>query len=391
MNSVLKKISIIQGLTVTFILIVAIFSITVIVRSFIISNIQVDFQQRVKDVKATFEVLNESIQESAKSASNVLSSKVSNIEIDYDKTIEINSVKTPTLTSNGQIINKNNDLIDQFTKITGAVATVFVKQDNDFFRIATSLQKADGSRAMGTFLTDKSPAFEKIMKKEKYMGSAKLFGKNYMTVYEPIIKNGEVIGILFIGYNFDSLYSILEQNLGKIKFGDTGYLFTLDTKESIFTMHPSLKNKKVEELVDVESQNIFKEIIKQKEGVVIYNFKEQSNINERITAYTTFSDWNIVIGTSTNLEELLKLNNSLRNYLIIGGIFLLLILLSISYFIIIKTVNKPLVIINKGLNDFFDYLNREKNEVHLINIDTNDEFGQMANVLNDNIEKTKKV
>ena len=191
-------------------------------------------------------------------------------------TIEINSIKTPTLTSNGQIINKNNDLIDQFTKITGAVATVFVKQDNDFFRIATSLQKADGSRAMGTFLTNKSPAFEKIMNKEKYIGSAKLFGKNYMTVYDPIIKNGEVVGILFIGYNFDSLYSILEQNLGKTKFAETGYLFTLDTKESLFTMHPTLKNKKIEELTDVDSQNIFKEIIKQKEGVVIYDFKEQN-------------------------------------------------------------------------------------------------------------------
>ena len=390
MDSVVKKISIFQGLAVALILVVAIFTITVVVRNSIVSDIQSDFQQRVKDVKATFEVLNESIRESAKSASSVLSSRISNIEIDYDKTIEINSVKTPTLTSNGQIINKNNDLIDQFTKITGAVATVFVKQDNDFFRIATSLQKADGNRAMGTFLTNKSPAFEKIMNKEKYIGSAKLFGKNYMTVYEPIIKNGEVVGILFIAYNFDSLYSILEQNLGKIKFGDTGYLFTIDTKESVFTMHPSLKNKKVEELADVDSQNIFKEIIKQKEGVVIYDFKEQNNTNEKITAYTTFSDWNIVIGTSTNLEELLELNNSLRNYLIIGGIFLLIILLSVSYFIIIKTVNTPLVTINKGLNDFFDYLNREKSEVHLINIDTNDEFGQMANVLNHNIEKTKK-
>ena len=76
--------------------------------------------------------------------------------------------------------------------------------------------------------------------------------------------------------------------------------------------------------------------------------------------------------------------------MILGGIFLLIILLTVSYFIIIKTVNTPLVTINKGLNDFFDYLNREKNEVNLINIVSKDEFGQMANILNNNIEKTKK-
>ena len=256
MNSVVKKISLFQGLAVAIILILAIISITFVVRNSIVSDIQDDFQQRVKDVRSTFEVLNESIVQSAKSASNVLSSKISNIEIDYSKTIEINSVRTPILISNGEIINKNNDLVDEFTKTIGAVATIFVKQDNDFFRIATSLQKADGSRAMGTFLTNKSPAFDKVMNKEKCIGSAKLFGKNYMTVYDPIIKNGEVIGILFIGYNFDSLYSILEQNLGKIKFGESGYLFTLDSKESQFTMHPTLKNKKIEDLSDINNQNI---------------------------------------------------------------------------------------------------------------------------------------
>ncbi len=391
MNSVVKKISIFQGLSVALILVMAILSITIIVKNFIISDVREDFQKRVIDIRATFEVLNESIKESAKSASNVLSSRITNIEIDYENKIEINSIKTPILRSNGQIINKNNELIDEFTKITGAVATIFVKQDNDFYRIATSLQKADGSRAMGTFLTDKSPAYEKIKNKEKYVGSAKLFGKNYMTIYEPIIKNNEVIGILFIGYNFDSLYKILEEKLGKIKFGEHGYLFTIDSKESMFTLHPSLKNKKIDELSDENIKNIFKDMIKQKEGLVIYDFKnENTSVNEKITAYTTFSDWNIVIGTSADLNELLELNNVLRKYLIIGGICLLIILLGVSYFIIIKTVNTPLIAINQGLNDFFSYLNRQKNEVNLINIYTNDEFGQMANILNENIEKTKK-
>jgi methyl-accepting chemotaxis protein-2 (aspartate sensor receptor) len=79
MDSVVKKVSIFQGLAVALILAVAIFSITVIVRNSIVSDIQSDFQQRVKDVKATFEVLNESIKESAKSASNVLTSRISSI------------------------------------------------------------------------------------------------------------------------------------------------------------------------------------------------------------------------------------------------------------------------------------------------------------------------
>lgn len=139
MNSVVKKVSFFQSLAIAIILIIAIFSITFIVKDFIISNVKTDFEKRVVDVKATFEVLNESIKQSALSASNVLSSKINNIEIDFENRVEINSVKTATLKSNGVILNKNNDLVDEFTKVTGAVATIFVKQDNDFYRVATSL------------------------------------------------------------------------------------------------------------------------------------------------------------------------------------------------------------------------------------------------------------
>lgn len=141
MDSVVKKVSIFQGLAISVILIVAILTITNVLKNAILSDAKSDFQQRVKDVKSTFEVLNESIIESAKSASNVLSSKINNIEINYGKTVEIGAIKTPILTTNGEVINKNNNLIDEFTKITGAVATVFVRHENDFFRVATSLQK----------------------------------------------------------------------------------------------------------------------------------------------------------------------------------------------------------------------------------------------------------
>ncbi|MFW3328075.1 methyl-accepting chemotaxis protein, partial [Aliarcobacter butzleri] len=96
-----------------------------------------------------------------------------------------------------------------------------------------------------------------------------------------------------------------------------------------------------------------------------------------------------ILVSSANLSELLELNNTLRSYSIFGGILLLFILLGVSYFIIKKTVNEPLVLINQGLNEFFSYLNREKNKISLIDLNSKDEFGQMAKVLNTNIDKIK--
>ncbi|WP_419677943.1 methyl-accepting chemotaxis protein [Aliarcobacter lanthieri] len=388
MNSVIKKVSFFQTLAVTIILIVAVFAINAIVKNFITLDVKSNFQDRAVDIKATFEVLNDSIKDSALIVSNVFKSNFNNIEIDNSNKIEINGVQTPILKSNGLILNNNNSLIDEFTKTTGAVATVFVKQNDDFYRVATSLQKLDGSRAIGTFLTKDSPAFEKIINKEKYIGIAKLFGKNYMTVYEPIIENKEVIGILFVAYNFDKLYNILESKLERIKFGEYGYLFVIDSKEESLILHPTLKNKKISEL-DNNTKNVLKNMIKQKQGTEIYNFMQNGVELRKLSAFTTFEDWNMVIVTSASFDELLELNDTLRTYSIFGGILLLIILLGISYLIIKKTVNEPLLAINKDLDEFFAYLNREKEDVNFVNVNTNDEFGRMAKILNQNIEKTR--
>ena len=53
-----------------------------------------------------------------------------------------------------------------------------------FYAVSTS-SKADGSRALGTFLGKTHPGLSAPIRQE-YEGYAKLFGKDYMTVYRPV-------------------------------------------------------------------------------------------------------------------------------------------------------------------------------------------------------------
>jgi len=389
MNSVIKKFSFFQTLVISACLICGIFAINMIVKNLIVSDIKDTLTSRIMDIRSSIDVLNESIRRSAATNLNVLKSQIKNISIDTSSKVNINGVQTSTLMSNGIVLNNDNKLIDEFTKITGAVATVFVKQDNDFYRVATSLLKEDGTRAIGTFLTKNNPAFQKIVNKERYIGVAKLFGVNYMTIYEPIIIKEEVVGILFIAYNFDALYSILEDELKKIKFGENGYLYIIDTKDEKISLHPTLKDRKIEEF-DNNLKSVFKAIIKQKQGAISYEFTEQDGTSHtKIATFTPFEDWNIIISTSANLDELLGLNSTLRFYLGLGAILLLFTVLGVSYLIIRKTVNEPLVTIDKNLSEFFAYANREKEDIVFENINTNDEFGRMSKILSQNIDKTK--
>lgn len=98
-------------------------------------------------------------------------------------------------------MNNSLDVVDAVVKEDGGAATLFVKAGDEYVRIATTVKKDDGSRAMGTILDAKSPALAMINKGEAYYGDATILGKSYITGYEPIKDaSGNVIGIYFVGY-----------------------------------------------------------------------------------------------------------------------------------------------------------------------------------------------
>ncbi|MFX4219471.1 methyl-accepting chemotaxis protein, partial [Aliarcobacter butzleri] len=66
-----------------------------------------------------------------------------------------------------------------------------------------------------------------------------------------------------------------------------------------------------------------------------------------------------------------------------------IIMIFIIYFTS-KQINNSLMNFKEGLLKFFGYLNKESSKVELINLNSKDEFGEMAKVVNQNIERTQK-
>jgi methyl-accepting chemotaxis protein len=66
-------------------------------------------------------------------------------------------------------------------------------------RVTTNVRKADGSRVLGTRLAA-GPVYDRVLKDGKtYRGDATIFDAPHFAIYEPILCNGEAIGILFVG------------------------------------------------------------------------------------------------------------------------------------------------------------------------------------------------
>lgn len=80
-----------------------------------------------------------------------------------------------------------------------------------------------------------------------------------------------------------------------------------------------------------------------------------------------------------------------EQFLFLQGLIAIIFLSIIaSLFFVAKRIVKDASSLQNGLNDFFLFLNREKTSINLIDLNTKDEFGQMAVSINENIEKIKE-
>lgn len=119
----------------------------------------------------------------------------------------------------GPKLNGNFTQVDKFAAVNGGVATVFVAKGDDFECITTSLKNEKGERVMGTMLGKAHPAYVAAVAGKPYTGRALLFGRAYMTHYEPIKSDaGKVVGILFVGFDLDAFEQAMDRMAGSAKF-----------------------------------------------------------------------------------------------------------------------------------------------------------------------------
>ncbi|WP_037456761.1 methyl-accepting chemotaxis protein [Skermanella stibiiresistens] len=105
-------------------------------------------------------------------------------------------VKDDKLLAGDTALNGFFDPVDRVKSLVGGTATIFLGDT----RVATNVQKSDGTRAVGTKLAP-GPVHDAVLKRGvPFRGEADILGTAYFTAYDPI-KNakGDVIGVLYVG------------------------------------------------------------------------------------------------------------------------------------------------------------------------------------------------
>jgi methyl-accepting chemotaxis protein len=267
--------------------------------------------------------------------------------------------------SEDYIVNDNFEIVDEIKNMVGGTATIFQIQSGEAVRISTNVIKADGSRAVGT--TVSQPVYDAVVTDgETFYGRAWVVNAWYLTAYEPIKDNsGKTIGILYVGVLEEPFLEKMKEQMSTITVGKTGYIYIMDT-EGTLIMHPDNEGE------SLYQYNFAKEMIENKDGYITY----QWNGREKVMAYTYYEPRGWIIASGSYLDEFTEGTKAIRNTMI-AAILIIIIVGSLGAWKFAKTITEP-------LDNMMDAAGRISEGDLTVNIESNsgDEIGRLSAAIN---------
>ncbi|CAJ9256689.1 methyl-accepting chemotaxis protein [Burkholderia pseudomallei] len=266
--------------------------------------------------------------------------------LDAARTIDVAGVATPALTAGGQTLNLDFSIPDQFLQKSGAIATIFARRGDDFVRVTTSLKKQDGSRAIGTLLDRKGPAYAPLVAGRTYTGLAMLFGKRYITQYKPIADaSGAIVGALFVGIDVGAEMRLVENGIRQLKIGEHGYYFVLDASDGpargTLLVHPARAGQRADDAAAPYAQ-----MLAAREGQLSYTSTDAAAGDDgpraKFVSFVTVPQWQWLVGGIAIDDEVMAGMRATRNRFAAIGCAFVLAFAALFVAVVKRVVSRPL-------------------------------------------------
>jgi methyl-accepting chemotaxis protein-2 (aspartate sensor receptor) len=334
----------------------------------------------------TVEVFNSAMMNEASSFARLFAAQFSGgqFTLDPSTTVDIGGKPTPALKYSGKALNLDFSIPDKFTGETGVIATIFAADGEEFVRVTTSLKKENGDRAVGTQLDHAHPSYPLLRAGNNYIGLATLFGKQFITQYDPIKdSNGKVIGVLFIGLDISKNLAMLKEKIKAIKIGETGYVYVLNAaagkNQGFALVHPTQEGNSLLDSKSNDERPFVKDMLEAKSGSMTYDWadKQGETPREKMVEFHTFKPWNWLIVGGTYTEEITQEAHQLRNRYALLGLVALVLFAGVLFVLVRSVVSRPLA----RATEAADRIANGDLDVHL-EIDNKDEIGLVLRSLN---------
>ncbi len=288
---------------------------------------------------------------------------------------ESKQIDVPEWIVQGETIQNSTRFVDEIKELVGGTATIFQKIDDGFLRISTNMIAKNGQRAIGTYIPNSSPVVKSIMEGNTYVGRAFVVDDYYLTAYKPIIIDGTIQGIIYVG--------VREKNMDKIKtifydkvFFKSGYPYIV-TKDGTLIIHPKDEGK------NIANEDFFKKMknAKGEKGLITYQYEGK----KKYQYFRYLDEIESYIAVTVYEDEILASVYHFRNIIIIALLTSILVLGALIYFIA-KDISNGL---EKAVN--ISESIAEGNLTNKLDINQKDEIGQLAAALNKMVDGLRDI
>ncbi|GAK49811.1 chemotaxis sensory transducer [Candidatus Moduliflexus flocculans] len=239
--------------------------------------------------------------------------------------VEPTIITIPTMEVGGVCVTdmyNAHHLVDHIQSQVGGTATIFQTIPQGLLRISTNVRHADGSRAVGTYISTDSPVYQTVMRGETFHGRAFVLNTWFQAVYEPIRNSqGAIIGALYVGQP-EASKAILD-GLSTIVVGKTGYLIVVNMQgEYILSKGREQDGEKIIDTQDAGGRFFVREWTQNAQnlgpGEVAIDTYPWLNPGERrtrmkIIAYAYFAEWQWLIASTAYVDDFFDNLTRIRN------------------------------------------------------------------------------
>lgn len=134
-------------------------------------------------------------------------------------------------------------VLDPYSNGGKSVVTVFLLKNGQFVRMATTLKKDDGSRAIGTILAPESDAARALLAGNEYSGYITVYDRLHMTTYVPVAFDNGTRGAAVVAVDYSSAdptlalarqldYAVIAVGLVSIVLLGLGLVFSIRVEQA---------------------------------------------------------------------------------------------------------------------------------------------------------------
>ena len=227
--------------------------------------------------------------------------------------------------------DETTPVVDEVMNLSDQTCTIFQRMNDkgDMLRVATNVEKLDGTRAIGTFIPAvnpsgiSNPVIKAVLEGQTFKGRAFVVNAWYITAYKPIFdKNKKVVGVLYVGIKQNELEESLLAQIAGFKIGKTGYIVVMDSKANMLVASNKLMNRESAwDFKDADGNLLYQTIVQKalalKPGEmdeITYNLKAEGDASARAKAAVLmyYPPWDWVISTTAYEDEFLDSSRRLQ-------------------------------------------------------------------------------